>query len=335
MAKKIYFSPSNQEDNRYAVGNTTEDKQCDRIALACVKVAERCGFNAKTNTNASMSAKVSESNSWGADVHIPIHTNAHNKTTMGTRIFCYKLFGTGYKISKEIMATLAPITPGASDDISKADFYEIMYANAPTVYIEVAFHDTKKEAQWIIDHTDEIAEEIVRGLCNYYGVKFVGSSSSSKPTTKPSTSIKALYRVRRIWKDANGQLGAFESLSRAKKVADKNPGYSVYGTNGKLVYTGKKTVVKKTITEIAKEVIDGKWGNGDSRIKKLTKAGYSPDAVQKKVNELLNPTKKKSITTVAKEVILGKWGNGQARIDKLRKAGYDPDAVQKKVNELL
>lgn len=44
---------------------------------------------------------------------------------------------------------------------------------------------------------------------------------------------------------------------------------------------------KKTVLQIAREVIDGKWGNGDDRRKKLTKAGYDYDAVQKKVNELL------------------------------------------------
>lgn len=41
------------------------------------------------------------------------------------------------------------------------------------------------------------------------------------------------------------------------------------------------------ITEIAKEVIAGKWGNGSERKEKLTAAGYDYDAVQEKVNELL------------------------------------------------
>ena len=44
---------------------------------------------------------------------------------------------------------------------------------------------------------------------------------------------------------------------------------------------------KKSITTIAKEVIDGKWGNGEDRKKKLKSAGYDYSAVQKKVNELL------------------------------------------------
>lgn len=44
---------------------------------------------------------------------------------------------------------------------------------------------------------------------------------------------------------------------------------------------------KKTVLQVAREVIDGKWGNGDDRRKRLTKAGYDYNEVQKKVNELL------------------------------------------------
>ena len=88
------------------------------------------------------------------------------------------------------------------------------------------------------------------------------------------------------------------------------------------------------IEELAKEVIQGKWGNGQERKDKLTEAGYDYSEVQGKVNELLDSAKK-DIEEVAKEVIRGKWGNGQERKDKLTAAGYDYSAVQAKVNELL
>lgn len=52
------------------------------------------------------------------------------------------------------------------------------------------------------------------------------------------------------------------------------------------VYKEKTASVKKSVTEIAKEVLDGKWGNGDDRKKKLEAAGYNYSEVQKKVNEL-------------------------------------------------
>ncbi len=88
------------------------------------------------------------------------------------------------------------------------------------------------------------------------------------------------------------------------------------------------------IEELAKEVIQGKWGNGQERKDKLTEAGYDYSEVQGKVNELLAGAKKE-IEEVAKEVIRGKWGNGQERKDKLTAAGYDYSEVQAKVNELL
>lgn len=55
-------------------------------------------------------------------------------------------------------------------------------------------------------------------------------------------------------------------------------------------FDGKTLAVKKgnlSIDVIAREVIDGQWGNGDSRIKALEKSGYNPATVQKRVNEML------------------------------------------------
>lgn len=44
---------------------------------------------------------------------------------------------------------------------------------------------------------------------------------------------------------------------------------------------------KKSIRDIAEEVIDGKWGTGASRKKKLAAAGYDYKEIQALVNELL------------------------------------------------
>jgi len=91
----------------------------------------------------------------------------------------------------------------------------------------------------------------------------------------------------------------------------------------------------KTIYDIANEVIQGKWGNGDERISWLKKAGYDPSAVQKEVNQMLKNNSRKSNEVIAKEVIQGKWGNGQERKKRLEKAGYDYAAIQKIVNKSI
>lgn len=58
------------------------------------------------------------------------------------------------------------------------------------------------------------------------------------------------------------------------------------------------TKTKKSIDEVAKEVIDGTWGTGDTRKKELTKAGYDYDKVQDRVNEILAHKKQKYSGTI-------------------------------------
>ncbi len=65
----------------------------------------------------------------------------------------------------------------------------------------------------------------------------------------------------------------------------ENPNYCT--VQGKVTTSTNTTLVKKSVDEIAKEVISGKWGNGDARKKALSAAGYDYNAIQKKVNELL------------------------------------------------
>lgn len=100
--------------------------------------------------------------------------------------------------------------------------------------------------------------------------------SSSRPST-------GLYRVRKSWGDARSQKGAFRRLDNAKRCADRF-GYTVYDENGGTVYSPSS---RKTIDQLAREVIRGNWGNGDERRRRLTQAGYDYYAVQKRVNQLL------------------------------------------------
>lgn len=91
---------------------------------------------------------------------------------------------------------------------------------------------------------------------------------------------------------------------------------------------------KKSVDEIAREVLNGQWGNGNDRKNRLEQAGYNYNEVQAKVNELAKP-QKKSVDEIAREVIQGKWGNNPIRAIKLKAAGYDPNAVQARVNQLM
>lgn len=96
------------------------------------------------------------------------------------------------------------------------------------------------------------------------------------------------------------------------------------------------TPPKKSVSEIASEVIAGKWGNGADRKNRITAAGYNFDEVQAAVNSKLGATTKKEATyAVALDVLKGVYGNGQARVDNLKAKGYNYNEVQSKVNTLV
>lgn len=335
---KVFLSPSEQFNNAYAWGNTTEGVQCGKIANACKSALERCGISVKLQHEGTMASKCQASDAFGADLHVCIHTNACNGKVSGTRMFCYDASGKGMKACKAIFSVLAPLTPGKSENISvNPQLFEIRVPNAPTAYIECEFHDVPSVAKWIVEHTTDIGESIAHGICNYFGVGYKTDSSSDpapKPTPTPAPSKDELYRVRKSWADASSQIGAFAVLDNAIHACKE--GYKVFDKNGVVVYP--KVEERKTIDELAQEVIAGKWGNGSERRNRLESAGYDYNAVQNRVNEILSgqpSTPKKSIDELAREVIRGDWGNGTARRKALESAGYDYDAVQKRVNEIL
>lgn len=122
----------------------------------------------------------------------------------------------------------------------------------------------------------------------------------------------------------------------------KNDGYATSATyvdnvmNIVTTYnlTSYDSETSKSHEEIAKEVVAGKWGNGEERKTALTKAGYDYNTIQSLVNTLLT-TKVKSNEEIAIEVVAGKWGNGKARKTALTKAGYDYKTIQTLVNKHL
>ena len=85
------------------------------------------------------------------------------------------------------------------------------------------------------------------------------------------------------------QVGAYSVKANADAMAKKlkAAGFDTYITTKGGTAVAAEAPAKKSVDEIAREVIAGKWGNGATRKQKLTAAGYDYSAVQKRVNELL------------------------------------------------
>lgn len=84
------------------------------------------------------------------------------------------------------------------------------------------------------------------------------------------------------------QVGAFSKKTNADSMLKKlkSAGFDGFITTEK-GYAVETPTKKKTIDELAREVIQGLWGVGADRQNRLRAAGYDPVAVQNRVNELL------------------------------------------------
>lgn len=187
---KIYLSPSAQPHNAYAVGNTTEQVQCNRIATAAKKALERNGYTVKKAPEGQSYVKnVAESNAWGADIHMPIHTNAggNHKGTLG---LCYKGC-VNNKYMQAVYKTVAECTPWSDLGIGvRNDLYEINQTKMMCVYIECAFHDKADSAKWIIDNVEKLGEAIAKGFCAADGKKYIPAGGTKvNPKQVPGDAI--------------------------------------------------------------------------------------------------------------------------------------------------
>lgn len=189
------------------------------------------------------------------------------------------------------------------DILETAGYWTGIYANKDWNVNRLTDKWYNSKARWIAQYNDE---------CTYDGEYGMWQYSSTGKVNGIKGNVDMNY--------------AYVDYPKMIKAAGKN------GFKKSSSTTSTASKPKKSIETIAQEVIAGKWGNGDTRKSSLYKAGYNPDEVQKKVNQLLNM---KSVDTIAKEVIAGKWGNGDDRKNRLTKAGYDYSVVQKRVNELL
>lgn len=201
MNEKIFLSPSNQSDNTYAYGNTNEAAECGKMAQAAEKALKRCGFQVKTMQWETMQVRCRESDAWGADLHIPIHTNGFDGKVAGTRTMVYKKSGEAYEAAQDIHNELAPITPGKSENITAhPELYELKAPKAPSVYLEVDFHDNKEAAKWLVENTEAIGEAICKGVCKHFGVAYVAPDEE-----------KARYCV---------QIGTYTDVAQAEAMVE-------------------------------------------------------------------------------------------------------------------
>ncbi len=170
MSTKIYLSPSNQTANVGSYQNTNEHEQCERIAIATKRYLEQ-GYKCEVKVAAradTMQKRVLDAKAFGAEVYIPIHTNAFSdKTVRGTETFYHSSDARGKALAAELLNAVSGITGVKRRAKSYDGLYELSEPDCTRAYLEVDFHSNPERAAWITENTELIANTIAETTAQF------------------------------------------------------------------------------------------------------------------------------------------------------------------------
>lgn len=212
-----------------------------------------------------------------ADAFVSVHANAAgnvwNSKVKGIEIFYRAGYKEGKKLAQDVQEHLIKGTPLFNRGLKTDNLHVTREAKMPAILIEGGFMDNPDEAKLLMSdaYREECAEEIARGLCQYFGRQYI---EVSKPVVLPS----GMYPVEIII----GQTSLLGLLIEGRSWIPARESFSTLGINTWLF--DKKSIV------INGGVLETKIINGSSYIKSvdlqslgLVKSVFlDPDAVNTK-----------------------------------------------------
>ena len=118
------------------------------------------------------------SNAGNYDLHLALHSNAaageQAGKARGSIVFYYPGSANGQRAANLIADGLKTIYPDPNKVRTEAttSLGEVARVNAPSVLIELAFHDNVEDANWIKANLDSAARVIVLALTEYFDIPF-------------------------------------------------------------------------------------------------------------------------------------------------------------------
>ena len=179
----IYLSPSTQESNLYVNGGS-EEYYMNLLADDMVPWLRASGIQIARNTpQMTAASSIRASNAGNYDLHVALHSNAAGEgkygTARGSIIFYAPGSVNGKRAAEIVAANLRSIYPLPDKVRTEATLRlgEVRQTRAPSVFIELAYHDNEQDAQWIKDNLPEIAKNIAGSIAEYFGLPLVTPQS--------------------------------------------------------------------------------------------------------------------------------------------------------------
>lgn len=182
----LFLSPSTQEFNPYV---TTQNEEYWMNLLADrmepYLLASGIGFT-RNDPDQNAAAAIRQSNAGTYDFHLALHSNAappeKSGQIRGVDFYYYPSSTDGLRMAEILTEEIRKIypLPELVQPRPTTLIGEVRRTRAPSVLAELGYHDNPEDAQWIEDNLDRIAQALVRGVCEYFGVPFVEPSPLQK-----------------------------------------------------------------------------------------------------------------------------------------------------------
>ncbi len=179
----IYLSPSTQEFNEYITGGS-EEYWMNLLADAMEPILTSSGIRYIRNTpDMTAASSILASNAGNYGLHLALHSNASGEgqagQNRGTLAFYYPGSAQGLRAAQLLVDGLKAIypLPNLVRTEPTTTLGEVRRVHAPSVLLELGYHDNYEDAVWITSHIDAMAENLVLSLTEFFGIPFFRSSN--------------------------------------------------------------------------------------------------------------------------------------------------------------
>ena len=239
---KIYLSPSTQEGNQYVTGGS-EEYYMNQIADA-LEPYLRANAIAFTRNRPDMRVTEiqRESNAGDYALHLALHSNAappdRYGSLQGVDIYYFGGSRAGERAAQITADNFKVIYPDPNlvDIRTTTALGEVDRVKAPSLFIEIAYHDNVDDANWIINNISEIARTIALSLAEYFGQPLF---EPMQPTTASVTTTSGNLNLRARPNVMSAVIGSIPNGAQLT-VNGLIPDWASVSYNGKLGFVNRR-----------------------------------------------------------------------------------------------
>ncbi|MBR4200297.1 MAG: N-acetylmuramoyl-L-alanine amidase [Oscillospiraceae bacterium] len=179
----VFLSPSTQEWNPYVTENKNEEMVMNQLADAMEPYLRSSAITfVRNDPSRNVAGAIADSNAGEFDVHLALHSNAAPEQFAGM-LRGIDIYYAPSSYDSELLATiiannLQRIYPVAGQVIARPtnSLGEVLRTRAVAVLAELGYHDNAEDAHWLQNNLEQIAQNLVLSLTDYFGIPYISAT---------------------------------------------------------------------------------------------------------------------------------------------------------------